>query len=269
MATTNFVDGQTVIEAAWLNDVDEAVYNPASVIIPATSVTNTPAGSIAAVTVQAAIDELDAEKQPLDNELTALATSTAAANKIPYFTGTTTASTLDWNSATALADSATTISSNTVIKAYADNLVVSTTTAASVGSEDYIIFEDATDSTQKKTLIGSAVAEALNATGSAPMYACRAWATFNGTGTPTMAASGNFNSSITDNGAGDWTLTFTTAMPDANYACSVTISTNGYPSPSAVVLAKTTTTIRIGSQAVSAGSGVSADATIVDVLVFR
>lgn len=39
----------------------------------ASLVTNVPAGGIAAVTVQGAIDELDAEKQPLDADLTALA----------------------------------------------------------------------------------------------------------------------------------------------------------------------------------------------------
>jgi hypothetical protein len=39
----------------------------------ATQVSNTPAGSLSAVTVQAAIDELDSEKQPVDATLTALA----------------------------------------------------------------------------------------------------------------------------------------------------------------------------------------------------
>ena len=58
---------------------------------------------------------------------------------------------------------------------------------------------------------------ALNATGSAPVYACRAWVNFNGTGTPAILASGNVTS-ITDNGVGDYTLNFTTAMPDANYS---------------------------------------------------
>ena len=57
----------------------------------------------------------------------------------------------------------------------------------------------------------------LNATGSAPIYACRAWVNFNGTGTPAIRASGNV-SSITDNGTGDYTVNFTTAMPDANYS---------------------------------------------------
>jgi hypothetical protein len=49
-----------------------------------------------------------------------------------------------------------------------------------------------------------------------PEYKCRAWVNFNGTGTVAIRASGNV-SSITDNGTGDYTLNFTTAMPDANY----------------------------------------------------
>jgi hypothetical protein len=61
------------------------------------------------------------------------------------------------------------------------------------------------------------ITSALNATGSAPIYACRAWVNFNGTGTVAIRASGNV-SSITDNGPGDYTVNFTTAMPDANYA---------------------------------------------------
>ena len=58
---------------------------------------------------------------------------------------------------------------------------------------------------------------ALNASGSAPIYACRAWVNFNGTGTPAIRASGNV-SSITDNGTGDYTVNFTTAMSDVNYS---------------------------------------------------
>lgn len=57
----------------------------------------------------------------------------------------------------------------------------------------------------------------LNATGSAPMYACRAWVNFNGSGTVAIRASGNV-SSITDNGVGDYTVNFIIAMPNTNYA---------------------------------------------------
>ena len=57
----------------------------------------------------------------------------------------------------------------------------------------------------------------LNATGSAPIYACRAWVNFNGTGTVAIRASGNV-SSITDNGTGTYTVNFATAFPDLNHA---------------------------------------------------
>ena len=48
-------------------------------------------------------------------------------------------------------------------------------------------------------------------------YGCRAWVNFNGTGTVAIRASGNV-SSITDLGTGQFTVNFTTAMPDINYA---------------------------------------------------
>lgn len=61
----------------------------------------------------------------------------------------------------------------------------------------------------------------LNASGSPPLYACRAWVQFNGTGTPAILGSGNV-SSITDRGNGAYTVNFTTALPDANYAFTAT-----------------------------------------------
>ena len=51
----------------------------------------------------------------------------------------------------------------------------------------------------------------------ATAYGCRAWVNFNGTGTVAIRASGNV-SSITDNGTGDYTVNFTTAMPNVNYS---------------------------------------------------
>lgn len=47
----------------------------------------------------------------------------------------------------------------------------------------------------------------------------RAWVNFNGTSTVAIRASYNVTS-ITDNGTGDYTVNFTTAMPDANYSVS-------------------------------------------------
>ena len=51
------------------------------------------------------------------------------------------------------------------------------------------------------------------------VYTCKAWVNFNGTGTVAIRASGNV-SSITDNNTGDYTVNFTTAMPDENYSTS-------------------------------------------------
>lgn len=56
--------------------------------------------------------------------------------------------------------------------------------------------------------------------GSAPAYLCRAWVNFNGTGTVAIRGSGNV-SSITDNSTGNYTVNFTTAMPDANYSWAI------------------------------------------------
>jgi hypothetical protein len=79
-------------------------------------------------------------------------------------------------------------------------------------------------------------------TGSAPIYGCRAWVNFDGTrneadtGASTnganvkIRASGNV-ASVLKNGTGDYTVTFTTAMPDANYCvvfgCGFTQGTSG------------------------------------------
>jgi hypothetical protein len=57
----------------------------------------------------------------------------------------------------------------------------------------------------------------------ATAYGCRAWVNFNGTGTVAIRASGNV-SSITDNGTGDYTVNFTTAISDANYGVTIAIS---------------------------------------------
>jgi len=66
----------------------------------------------------------------------------------------------------------------------------------------------------------------FNVTGSAPVYACRAWVNFDGTGTVSIRESGNV-SSITDRGAGQYTVNFTTAMEDAEYSVTGTAGLDG------------------------------------------
>jgi hypothetical protein len=92
-------------------------------------------------------------------------------------------------------------------------------TTTTVATNDFLPFADISDSgNPKKATVQDVVALGLNATGSAPTYAARAWVNFNGTTSPgTIRASGNV-SSVTRNGTGDYTINFTTAMPDANYA---------------------------------------------------
>ena len=64
-------------------------------------------------------------------------------------------------------------------------------------------------------------------------YKCRAWVNFNGSGTVAIRASGNV-SSITDNGAGNYTVNFTTAMTDANYVASLAAGDAGTSSSKAM-----------------------------------
>ena len=106
----------------------------------------------------------------------------------------------------------------------------------------------------------------------ATAYGCRAWVNFDGTtntgGFCTIRASGNVTS-VADNGTGNYTVNFTTAMPDENYAVvcgssSLTSATsvdtwvNGY--------VFTTTSVRIE---VESNTSAVVDRTHVSVVIFR
>jgi hypothetical protein len=82
--------------------------------------------------------------------------------------------------------------------------------------------------------------------GTAPGYMARAWVNFNGTGTVAIRASGNVTS-ITDNGTGDYTVNFTTALADANYAanCSTVYTSTTRESVTFFVGTPSTTAIRL------------------------
>jgi hypothetical protein len=105
------------------------------------------------------------------------------------------------------------------------------------------------------------------ASGSAPSYSARAWVNFNGTGTVAIRASGNV-SSITDNGTGDYTVNFTTAMPDANYSAVVSVgdslASSGPMAGAGSV--KTTTTCNVNSRL---ATGVNTDVAVLQVAIFR
>ena len=58
-------------------------------------------------------------------------------------------------------------------------------------------------------------------------YGVRAWVNFNGTSTVAIRDSENV-SSITDNGTGDYTVNFSTAMPDINYVTNAFAAFNNH-----------------------------------------
>ena len=108
----------------------------------------------------------------------------------------------------------------------------------------------------------------FNVTGAAPVYACRAWVNFNGTGTVAIRASGNV-SSITDHGTGQYTVNFTTALPDADYSANITGGEGGFMCRTADdITARTTTTLRMRLFSDGANNTL-ADSAFVQVNVFR
>jgi hypothetical protein len=93
---------------------------------------------------------------------------------------------------------------------------ISALTAASAPDADDLLYI-VEDGNSRKATVEQVGKAALNAAGSAPIYACRAWVNFDGTGAVAIRGSGNV-SSITDFGVGSYTVNFTTAMLDENFA---------------------------------------------------
>ena len=118
--------------------------------------------------------------------------------------------------------------------------------------------------------VAQAVSDNLNASGPAPLYACRAWVNFNGSGTVAIRASGNV-SSITDHGTGDYTVNFATALPDANYCAVVTTGNSGtLASANAIVgwaAVYASGSVRIGVS--DNNSDINVNATCCNVAIFR
>jgi hypothetical protein len=134
-----------------------------------------------------------------------------------------------------------------------------------------------TDAT--RALSPARLRNALAASGAAPVFACRAWVNFNGTGTVAIRASGNV-SSITDNGTGNYTVNFTTSMPDANYAITYGFDTdqdnvNQFATSStprsiySQQSLKTTSNFRIFCGSNAAGGSAALDFRGIDISVFR
>ena len=112
-------------------------------------------------------------------------------------------------------------------------------------------------------------ASLVTISGTAPLYMCRAWVNFNGTGTVAIRASGNV-SSITDNSTGAYTINFTTSIVDANYSAVLTCNESAGGSGTGVVarMTGTATTSALPIQTVSFTAG-SFDQAFICASVFR
>lgn len=106
----------------------------------------------------------------------------------------------------------------------------------------------------------------ITAVSSVVNYPCRAWVNFNGTGTVAIRGSGNV-SSITDNGTGNYTVNFTTAMPNANYSIAVGLGMSN--SSAHYISAQSTSSLTINTfQWTGSSFGTATDLSMVSVAVF-
>ena len=105
---------------------------------------------------------------------------------------------------------------------------------------------------------------------------CRAWVNFDGTGTVSIRAAYNV-SSITDQGTGNYTVNFTNAMPDDDYAVALSAKQrdlNGGAASTAATLRDSTiasdyTTALVGVQFPNTSFNGFIDPVIMNVAVFR
>jgi len=120
------------------------------------------------------------------------------------------------------------------------------------------------------TIANTSPNQLTTTTGSPAYYGARAWVNFNGTGTVAIRASVNV-SSITDNATGDYTVNFTTAMPDANYSANTNSTRATLISGADVssVISTTTPTTSAYRFYTMTGSGTFVDALFACVSIFR
>ena len=119
-------------------------------------------------------------------------------------------------------------------------------------------------------LAASAVTEAKLATDPQQGIA-KAWVNFNGTGT--VAIRDSFNvASITDNGTGNYTVSYTNAMPNANYAAIATIGggsiSNSTESTQVISVSTTSVQVLVSSDGTGGSVYTLQDASTVCVAVF-
>lgn len=120
MATTTFVNGVTLSDADWFNDVDRVIYD----------ILNDPADAAAIRTALGLT--IGTNVQAYDATLTAFAGGLTAANKIPYATALNTLGELDFKDEDNMAsNSASAVPSQQSVRAYVEGKVLASGTAVS------------------------------------------------------------------------------------------------------------------------------------------
>jgi hypothetical protein len=126
------------------------------------------------------------------------------------------------------------------------------------------------------------IKKALNADNDPPIFACRAWVNFDGTKDTTGAAStANTNrlirasgnvASVLRNGLGDYTITYTSEMPDADYSVAgMSDLFGGSGGGRLIVQTQTAASVRIRNHVISATaqSGGFGDSSNAAIQIFR
>eukprot|EP00919_Chromeraceae_sp_WS-2016_P032013 GHVR01075434.1.p2 GENE.GHVR01075434.1~~GHVR01075434.1.p2 ORF type:complete len:121 (+),score=12.68 GHVR01075434.1:227-589(+) len=102
--------------------------------------------------------------------------------------------------------------------------------------------------------------DTIKTTSNVEVYTCKAWVNFDGTQTAGNMIRGSGNvTSITDNGVGDYTVNFATAMTDVDYSMVGSSDGEAAVSSLGIVVIKTnspftTTTARFTTKTISAAN---------------
>jgi hypothetical protein len=143
------------------------------------------------------------------------------------------------------------------------------TTVSSVINANTILLSTAAANTSTNTSLSFVEPNKLVTAEIVAPGLCKAWVNFNGAATTTATfIRGAFNvSSVQDNGTGDYTVNFTTAMPDVNYCINASLSIGSIASKIRVMAGYSTTDATIRTSA--GDTSAQADASSVFVSVFR
>lgn len=202
---------------------------------------------------------------------TAITTANAATATANGIAGTANTALSNSNAAVSTANAASVTATNAATTA---NAISATASSALSTATTAQTTANAAQTTANAALpkAGGTMTGNVTFTGTQPQV-CKAWVNFNGTGTVAIRASFNV-SSITDNGTGDYTVNFTTAMVDANYAVTLgwvtgdpSASYDGCPSIYSAA-SVTTSSVRLFS-AQGAAAGVGEDADYFAASIFR